>query len=113
MVEIQPTTADELLKQTGEVIMPVLRGAARKVSSAPGWFSARTTRQTDAGDILQYAGADRLRLISLASRAEKVLPARFPGITNTSFDISPDGKELVFVTPRLSSRLILLEKVFR
>ena len=40
-------------------------------------------------------------------------PSQFPGLTNVSVELSPDGKEMVFVTPRLRSRLILLENIFK
>jgi hypothetical protein len=113
-VEIEPTTADELLKQRGDVVMPSLRGSARKLSSGPSPYYILTTGVTDAGDMYQFAEEGRLRQISCVRGTETMLPTRFPGLTNSgSVDVSPDGKEILFVTPRLSSRLILLENVFR
>ncbi len=112
VADIQPTTAADLAKQAGEVIMPVFLGSARKVSSSPDFLSFWTSHASLSGNVLQFTEEGRVRQISLTGRKEEVLTARFPGLRNRSIEISPDGKEVVFVTPRLSSRLVLLEKVF-
>jgi len=113
VVSIQPTTVTELLKQTADVIMPNVQGSPRKISSAPDFIQLWTSSPTTAGTILQYAGEDKVRLISPSGRSDEVLPVRFPGLRNRSFEMSRDGKEVVYVTPRLSSRLVLLENVFK
>ena len=93
--------------------MPEIRGTARMVSSAPSPNQSQTTRISTSGNILQFAGPDKVRLMSFAGTKEQILQARFPGLRNGGFDLSKDGKELVFVAPRLSSRLVLLENVFK
>jgi TolB protein len=113
MAPLQPGSTDALLQQDGELVMPRLAGTARKVSSAPSFLSAWTSRMTTGGEVLQYVGDDQVRRISFLSSTEKVLPARFPGIVSRSIETSEDGKEVVFATPRLSSRLVLLEQVFQ
>ena len=113
IVDVAPFKAADLMAQTGEVVMPETRGIARKVSSAPRFIARWTTSMTSAGDILQFAGDDKLIRISFSRATERMLPARFPGITSRSIDLSYDGKTVVFVTPRLSSRLVLLENVFK
>ena len=112
VVDIAPINAAELLRQPGDVVMPTMRGKPRKISSSPGYLARWTTSPSRTWDILQYAGNDQLRMISFSRGTDKLLPARFPGITSRSFDISDDGKEVVFVTPRLVSRLVQLENVF-
>lgn len=112
VAQLQPESLDALLRQDEEIIMPRLAGPARKVSSAPSFLSTWTSRTSDAGEVLQYVGEDKVRRISLLSGTEQVLPARFPGIISRSIEMSKDGKEVVFATPRLSSRLVLLEQVF-
>jgi hypothetical protein len=113
VVDIRPTTVADLANQEGEIIMPVFRGPPRKVSSSPNPLASWTSSPTLSGNILQYAGEDKVRLISFTGRKEELLSARFPGLRNRSIEMSRDGKEVVFVTPRLSSRLVLLEKVFK
>ncbi len=113
VASLQPGSIDALLQQDGEVVMPTLAGSARKISSAPSFLSTWTSRMTKGGEVLQYVGDDQVRRISFLSATEKVLPARFPGIVSRSIETSDDGKEVVFATPRLSSRLILLEQVFQ
>ncbi len=112
-IDIEPTTAAELAKQTGEVIMPVVRGSARKVSSSANPLTAWPTSNPLGEIIVQFAGEDKVRLISSSGRKEELLTARFPGLRNSPIGLSHDGQQLVFVVPRLSSRLILLEKVFQ
>lgn len=113
-VNLQPTTISELVKQTGDVIHPVFRGAPRKVSSSPNFFSGRwTSRPSQTGTFLQFDSADKVRSISFTSGKETVLAARFVGLRNRSIELSEDGNEVVFVAPRLSSRLVLLENVFK
>jgi len=113
VAEIEPTTASNLVKQAGELIMPVLRGSPKKIDFAPSLRGPWTSRPSVSGSVLQYAGEGKARLLSFARGNEAVLAARFPGLTNASLELSPDGKEMVFVTPRLSSRLILLENIFK
>lgn len=112
-IDIQPTSVEALMRQPEEVVMPLLQGSPRKISSAPSFLAAWTSKINDTGGMLQYAGEDKLRFLSFRGGAEKILPARFSGLSNRSIDQTTDGKEVVFVTPRLSSRLILLENVFR
>ena len=112
-VTIQPTTVADLLKQTGDVIMPVVVGSPRKISSALDYFQRWTSRASADGTILQAAGPEMVRSISFTRGKEELLPARFPGLRGRSIEISRDGKEVVFTTPRLSSRLIMVENVFK
>ncbi|MDP1675268.1 MAG: protein kinase [Bacteroidota bacterium] len=113
VADIQPTTVDELMKQQGEIIMPVVRGSARKLSSAPSPYRRWITLPSISGNVVQFAAPDKIRLLSFIGKKEEILQAQFPGLRNGGFDLSKDGKELVFVAPRLSSRLVLLENVFK
>lgn len=114
MMNIQPTAVSDLLKQEGDVVKPVVRGAPRKISSSPGFLAGRwTSRPSQSGTFLQFDSPDRVRSISFKSGKETVLAARFVGLRNRSIEPSDDGREVVFVAPRLSSRLVLLENVFR
>ena len=112
-VNIKPTTIADLLKQKGDVIMPEVLGSPRKVSSAPNFFNRYTSGPTDGEEILQYASEDKVRRISFARGNDELLSAQFLGLRNKSLEVRADGKELVFVAPMLSSRLILLENVFK
>ena len=112
-VTIQPTTVADLLKQTSDVIMPVVVGSPRKINSALDYFQRWTSRASADGTILRSAGNEMVRSISFTRGKEELLPARFPGLRGRSIEISRDGKEVVFTTPRLSSRLILVENVFK
>ncbi|MEX2117740.1 MAG: hypothetical protein WEB37_12720, partial [Bacteroidota bacterium] len=113
-VDIQPTTPADLLKQTNEIITPVFRGSPRKISASPGFLGGRwTSRPSQTGTFLQFESADKVRSISFASGKGSLLPARFVGLRNRSIEPSLDGREVVFVAPRLSSRLVLLENVFQ
>ena len=113
VADIQPVTAADLMMQTGEVIMPVFRGSPRRIGLSPSFLAAWTSRASRTGTFLQYTAEDKVRSASFANGKEAVLAARFPGLRNRSIELSPDGKEVVFVTPRLSSRLVLLENVFK
>ncbi|MEX2116077.1 MAG: hypothetical protein WEB37_04265, partial [Bacteroidota bacterium] len=101
IVDIQPVTAADLMKQTGEVIMPKFRGPPRRISSSRGFLSGRwTSRPSQTGTFLQFESPDKVRSISFTGGKETVLPARFVGLRNRSIEPSYDGKEVVFVTPR-------------
>lgn len=113
VVDIQTTTVDNLLKQTGEIITPDFRGSPRRISTSPHFLARWTSRTTENGTFLQFLSADKVRSISFSGGKEKDLAARFSGLRNRSIEPSADGKEVVFVTPRLSSRLVLLENVFK
>jgi Tol biopolymer transport system component len=113
VVETEKLNASELLKQTGDIVGPGLRGTARKVSSAPSPFASWTSGSASSGFVLQYAGQNKLRRIWFTGKKEEILPATFSGMTNRSIDVTHDGKEVVFVAPRLSSRLVLLQNVFK
>ncbi|MEX1138080.1 MAG: protein kinase [Bacteroidota bacterium] len=113
IVDVQSTSVADLLKQTGDVIMPAFRGMPRKFSSAPPFLGRWTSRSTQSGTFLQFESPDKVRSISFTGGKEIVLPARFVGLRNRSIEPSYDGKEVVFVTPRLSSRLVMLENVFQ
>ena len=93
--------------------MPEVLGSPRKVSSAPNFFNRYTSGPTDGEEILQYASEDKVRRISFARGNDELLSAQFLGLRNKSLEVRADGKELVFVAPMLSSRLILLENVFK
>jgi hypothetical protein len=113
VIETEKLDAGALLQQTGDVIMPVLRGTAKKVSSARNVFAVWTTISSSSGTILQYAGPSKVRRIRFAEGTDEVLPGSFPGLTNRSINLSLDGKEIVYVAPRLSARLILVENLFK
>jgi serine/threonine protein kinase len=113
VAETEKLNASELLKQTGDIVAPGLRGTARKVSSAPSPFASWTSGSASSGFVLQYAGQNKLRRIWFTGRKEEILPALFAGMANRSIDVTRDGKEVVFVAPRLSSRLVLLQNVFK
>jgi Tol biopolymer transport system component len=114
VVNIDPTTPADLLKQPGEIVTPVFRGSPKQISSAPSFLGGRwTSRPASSGTFLQFESADKVRTISFSGGKELVLPARFVGLRNRSIEPSVDGKEVVFVAPRLSSRLVLLENVFK
>ncbi|MGA9405805.1 MAG: protein kinase [Bacteroidota bacterium] len=114
IVDINPTTADELTKQPGDVIMPVIKGNPKKIGNELGFAQLMTSALSQNGLVMQYAENDQLREMSIVDSKEKIIPTHFPGIDITStFDLSKDGSEIVFVAPRLSSRLVLLENVFK
>ncbi len=114
VVDIAPTKPADLMAQSiDNIVMPQTRGAARKISSSPGFLARWTTTMSRSGEVLQFAGDDKVRRISFARGTDNILPARFPGITSRSIDLSRDGSTVVFVTPRLSSRLVLLQNVFK
>ena len=112
-VETEKLDASELLKQPGAVVIPRLRGAARKISSAPNPFEFWTSGSASSGFVLQYAGQNKLRRIWFTGKKDEILPATFAGMRNRSIDVTLDGKEIVYVAPRLSSRLVLLQNVFK
>jgi hypothetical protein len=95
------------------VIMPTIWGTAKKVSTAPSIFGRWTSHPSSTGFILQYAGENKVRKIWFTGRPEEILPMTFPGLSNRSINISRDGNDLVYVTPRLSARLILVENLFK
>ncbi|MCX6132885.1 MAG: protein kinase [Ignavibacteriales bacterium] len=113
VVETEKFDATELLKQTGDIVTPILRGPARKIGAPPGPFSNYTSRSSSSGFMLQYAGQGKIRKIWFTGRTEEALPAAFAGVTNRSINITLDGNEIVYVTPRLSARLILVENLFK
>ncbi len=113
VVMTQPAAAADLMNQQADVIMPRILGSAHRIEGTAQSFLANwTSTASSAGEFLQYAGEDKAKLISFRRRTERVLSARFPGLRNRSIDISASGKEVIFVTPRLSSRLVFLENVF-
>ena len=113
VVETEKLDATELLRQTGDVVMPAVRGPAKKIGAPPGPLSRYTSRSSSSGFILQYAEPGKVRRIWFGGRSEEILPATFPGLINRSINISADGNDIVYVAPRLSARLILVENLFR
>jgi hypothetical protein len=59
--------------------------------------------------------AGELRRISIPSAKEEIIPGVFPGLNyyGSWFDISYDGKEIVYTDARENSKLVLIEKVFK
>jgi hypothetical protein len=59
--------------------------------------------------------AGELRRISIPSGKEEIIPGVFPGLNyyGSWFDISYDGKEIVYTDARENSKLVLIEKVFK
>lgn len=113
VVETEKLDASELLKQTGEVIMPAVRGTAKKVGAPPSPLVNYASDVSSSGFVLQYAKPGKVRKIWFTGQPEELVPALFPGMTNRSINISPDGSEIVYVAPRLSARLILVENLFK
>ncbi|HTY36028.1 MAG TPA: protein kinase, partial [Bacteroidota bacterium] len=113
IVETDRFEAGDLLRQTGEIVMPTLKGAPRKISSAPGPLMTYTSHASMAGFILQYAGPGKVRKIWFNAHPDDILSATFSGMVNRSINISEDGNDLVYVVPRLSARLILVENLFK
>ena len=61
--------------------------------------------------------ASELRRISIPSGKEEIIRRVFPGLNpsfyHSSFDISYDGKEIVYTDSRYNSKLIMIENVFK
>jgi Tol biopolymer transport system component/predicted Ser/Thr protein kinase len=59
--------------------------------------------------------AGELRRISIPSGKEEIIHGLFPGLTNFSswFDISYDGKEIVYTDARVNSKLVMIENPFK
>jgi Tol biopolymer transport system component/predicted Ser/Thr protein kinase len=59
--------------------------------------------------------AGELRRISIPSGREEVISGVFPGLNYSGswFDISYDGKEIVYTDARRSCKLVMIEKVFK
>lgn len=113
VVDIQPTPIEELMKQPDDVVMPVVRGNAKKASSAPDPWHYWTTFATNAEKVYEIVNPGEVREISFTGEKERILKDRFPGLLDFGLDVSKDGKEVVFVEPRLSSQLVLLRDVFQ
>jgi len=113
VIETERLDGAALWNQQGDVVMPTLRGAARKISSAPSFFRVWTSFSASPGFVIQYAGPGKVRQIWFTGRREEILPPTFSGLVNRSLGVNPDGKEVVFVSSRLSSRLVLLQNVFK
>jgi hypothetical protein len=113
VVETEKLDGAGLLKQTGDPVMPVLRGTARRVSSASNFFNRWTSRSSSDGFVLQYEGQGKVRKIWFTGHNDELLSPTFPGMSNRSIEVSRDGKDIVYVAPRLSARLILVENLFR
>jgi len=58
-----------------------------------------------------------LRRISIPSGKEEAIRGVFPGLTpyfyHSNFDISYDGKEIVYTDARVNSKLVMIENVFK
>jgi len=113
VVSIAPTSISTLMSQTAGVIMPELRGSPRLILRGANFLQAFTARPSSNGDILQVSSPGKVRVLSSRLGTVRELAATFPGLRNRGLDLSDDGKEVVFVTPRLSSRLVLLENIFK
>jgi len=59
--------------------------------------------------------AGELRRISIPSGKEEIIGGLFPGLTaiGSWFDISYDGREIVYTDARENSKLVMIEKVFK
>ncbi len=61
--------------------------------------------------------AGELRRISIPSGKEEIIRRVFPGLNpdfeHSTFDISYDGKEIVYTDARYNSKLVMIENVFR
>ena len=112
-VETEKLDAAELMKQPGDRVMPQVKGKAKRVAGPPGPFSRWTSHTSSAGMAVQFIGPDKLRKFSFAAGSEQQITAIFPGMINRSINVSLDGSNLVYVAPRLSARLILVENLFK
>jgi hypothetical protein len=74
--------------------------------------NAAISYPSQAGFFLQFAGPGKIRRIWLNSGKAEVVPSAFAGLSNGSFNVSADGRKVVYVALRLSSRLVLLQNVF-
>ncbi len=113
VVDVQQESGENLMKESGGTVMPKMKSAPRKVSTAPHFLRLWASRVSRNGSMMQFSGDGKVRFISFSGKKEEILPGKFIGISNRSYDLSPDGQELVYVSPRLSSRLVLLENVFK
>jgi hypothetical protein len=113
VVETEKLDAKALLTQTGDIVMPVVRGTAKKAGAPPGPLANYTSSVSSPGFALQYSKPGKVRKIWFTGRPEELVPAAFSGMTNRSINISHDGNEIVYVAPRLSARLILAENLFK
>ena len=59
--------------------------------------------------------AGELRRISIPSGKEEIVRGVFPGLTssNSWFDVSYDGKEIVYTDARPDCKLVMIENVFK
>jgi hypothetical protein len=61
--------------------------------------------------------AGQLRRISIPSGKEEIIRGVFPGLNPTfyhsTFDISYDGKEIVYTDARYNSKLIMIDNPFK
>ena len=59
--------------------------------------------------------AGELRRISIPSGKEEIIRGVFPGLnfSNSWFDVSYDGKEIVYTDARVNSKLVMIENVFK
>jgi Tol biopolymer transport system component len=61
--------------------------------------------------------AGELRRISIPSGKEEIIRGIFPGLNPTfshsSFDLSYDGKEIVYTDARVTSKLVMIENLFK
>ncbi len=59
--------------------------------------------------------AGELRRVAVPTGEEEVIPAEFPGLGTSpfsSFDISTDGKEIVYTDSRISGKLVIIDNPF-
>ncbi|HEY4643852.1 MAG TPA: protein kinase [Bacteroidota bacterium] len=110
---IHRSSISALMAQPGDVIMPELDGTPRRIIEGKDFFQNFAGRTTRNGDFPMRDAPDKVRIFSPRTGTSKVLAATFPGLRNRGLSLSEDGTEIVFVTPRLSSRLVLLENVFK
>jgi Tol biopolymer transport system component len=109
VVETEKLDGTALWNQKGAVVMPVLKGTAKKILAS---VNAAISYPSQAGFFLQFAGPGKIRRIWLNSGKAEVVPSAFAGLSNGSFNVSADGRKVVYVALRLSSRLVLLQNVF-
>ena len=63
----------------------------------------------------QVMTTGELKRISIPSGKEEIIKGTFPGLTlwNSWFDISYDGKEIVYTDARVDNKLIIIENLFK
>ena len=114
IVDIKPTDGDELWKQSGDAVMPSMTGSPKKIDGlSPLSTSVWTSTISSSGKMLQDQGSDAVKIYSFAGNRVTGIVHHYPGLQGNRIYLSSDGNEVSYVAPRLSSKLVLLQNVFK